>query len=90
MLASFHDVWMHGELLGLECKRCGHRGVLDSNTCKQIHRSNMTALRNVSFRCAKCEASGKGPDHWTMAAPADQDEAKMWLSGYPFGLKLEL
>ena len=32
----------------------------------------------------------RGLTIWTMAAPADQEEAKMWLSGYPFGLQLEL
>ena len=90
MRASFHAVWMHGELLALECKRCGHRGVLDHNTCKHIHRSNMTPLRSVAFRCAKCEATGKGPDHWIMMTPADHEEAKMWLSGYQVGLRLKV
>ena len=89
MLASF-QYRMHAELLGLECKRCGHRGVLDHRICKHITRSNMTPLRNVSFWCARCEAAGKTPEHWVMTAPADQEEAKAWLSGYPVGLRLEV
>ena len=79
MADNLHIVWMSGELLGIRCKQCDHRAVLDSTKLPGIHRSNMTLLRNLTLRCQSC---GKGPDHWSMVTPADHEDAKRFLSGY--------
>jgi hypothetical protein len=79
---SLHSVWTYGGFLGIRCKGCDHRAVLDRERCPQIRNSNMTRLRDLTFKCAGCGVTGKGADLWAMALPMDHEQAKRFLSGY--------
>ena len=82
MTDSLHTVWTRGELLGVRCKQCDHRAVLDKARLPGIRRGNMTLLRSLTLRCQGCDANGKGADHWAMCTPKDTEDAKRFLSGY--------
>jgi hypothetical protein len=72
---SLHTVWENGGFLGLVCKGCDHRAVVDRSAMPIIRWNNMTSLRSLTFRCGSCGASGKGPEHWTMFMPMDAEQA---------------
>ena len=56
--------------------------MLDNERFPEIRRSNMTPLRSLKLRCAKCSAGGSGPTLWAMYLPAGDDDARQFLSGY--------
>ena len=82
MTASLHTVWENGGFLGIVCKACDHRAVLDSSAMSIIRWNNMTPLRNLRLRCSSCGASGKGPEHWTMFLPLDVEQGQRFIRGY--------
>ena len=79
---SLHTVWENGGFLGLVCKACDHRAVLDRSAMPIIRWNNMTPLRSLTLRCGSCGASGKGSEHWTMFLPIDVEQARRFISGY--------
>lgn len=81
MSDNLHTVWTRGALLGIRCKQCDHRAVLDKDRLPGIRRANMTLLRSLTLRCQGCGAKGNGADHWAMCTPKDMEDAKRFLSG---------
>ena len=82
MTDSLHTVWESGGFLGIVCKACDHRAVLDSSAMPIIRWNNMTPLRRLTLRCGSCGASGKGQEYWTMYLPKDVEQARRFISGF--------
>ena len=82
MTDSLHTVWESGGFLGIVCKACDHRAVLDRSSMPIIRWKNMTPLRSLTLRCKFCGASGKGPEYWDMFLPVDEDQANRFVRGY--------
>jgi hypothetical protein len=82
MADSLHTVWENGGFLGIVCKACDHRAVLDHSTMPIIRWNNTTLLRSLTLRCGSCGASGKGQEYWAMYLPKDVEQARRFISGY--------
>jgi hypothetical protein len=50
---NLHTVAVSGGILCIHCIACGHRAALTKVELPAIHRSNMTPLSSLRFRCAR-------------------------------------
>lgn len=75
-VVNFHGVFMHAEILLVECKSCDRRVALTKEDGLPIYQGSMTEIRSKRWRCSRC-----GSTAVRLYVPDSKDEAQMWLAG---------
>lgn len=75
--ANFHTVYMHAEILCIECKDCNRRAALTKEDGLPIFQGNMQELNRTAFRC-RC-----GSRSVRLYIPRTKDQATMFKTGDP-------
>jgi hypothetical protein len=83
MRDSLHTVAVTAGILCLHCVACGPRGALTRSELPAIQRSNMTPLRQLTFKCKGCGRAGSAFE-FRIYIPVDREEAELFLGGSDF------
>jgi len=82
-MTNLHTAYMRSGLLGLECKDCKHRAVLEANKWRDregnayLRRENMTPLDSIKFQCSACKGRNV---RWSV--PKNWEDAKLFMAGH--------
>src|SRR5947208_8782998 len=74
----FERIAINRGALCIECKACGRRSALTSETCRHIHRGNKTLVKTMKFKCGR---HGCGSTDVRLYNAHTGDEAQIFMAG---------